>query len=340
MSGSIARWGAMSLAALVIATPAVAQDKVTLKFAHQFPITNHLWTEGGQVLADAVTEATHGAVEFQVFPSGQLGTDNVALLTSGLADLVAIVPSYAPEKVPLSSVVELPGLFATSCEGTAKANRIAKKDGLLDQAEYAPQGFRALFVVTSTPYSVMTKGHPVHTMEDLAKLRIRAGGGGMDATMRALGGTPVLMSATELYDSMQRGTLDGAMFPYYPLANFGLDTSFDYSTEGVPLGAASIIYAMREDSWNKLSPEVQAAFDEASTKAQRHLCGWMDEEDVSERARLTGEGLEVITLAEDEALRWNEKLTDVANGWVATVEKTGRKAQPLLDAMREQAPAQ
>ncbi len=334
------RWGAASLVALVIGAPALAQDKLTLKFAHQFPITNHLWTEGGQVLADAVTEATDGVVEFQIFPSGQLGTDNVTLLTSGLADLVAIVPSYAPEKVPLSSVVELPGLFGSSCEGTAKANRIAKKGGLLDQAEYAPQGFRALFVVTSTPYNVMTKGHPVHTMDDLAKLRIRAGGGGMDATMRALGGTAVGMSATELYDSMERGTLDGAMFPYYPLENFGLGKSFDYSTEGVPLGAASIIYAMREDSWNKLSPEVQAAFDDASVKAQQHLCGWMDEEDIAERTRLTGEGLEVITLSDEEAARWDARLTDVADAWVASVEKTGRQAQPLLDAMREPAPAE
>lgn len=329
--------GSLSIAALFAALPAIAQDKINLKFAHQFPVTNHLWAEGGSIFVDAVTEAMGDRIGFEVYPNAQLGRDNVTLMTSGVADIVTIVPSYAPEKVPLSAVAELPGLFTGSCEGSARINALARKDGLLDRIEYAPQGFRALFVVTTPPYQILTKGTPIRSLEDLGKMRIRAGGGALDATLRALGGVAVLLPGTELFDSIQRGTLDGAMFPYLGLASFGLDSLFKYSTEGASLGGASIIFAMREASWEKLSPEAQAAFGQAADKAQQNLCQWMDDKDASERERLAAAGLEVIQLSEAEVARWEERLTGVGEDWVARMDARYPDAAALLEAMRQPA---
>ena len=337
MIKSVESFCVVALAGLAVATPAMAQEKITLKFAHQFPANNYLWVEGGQVFADAVTQATGGKVQFQVFPGAQLGKDNLTLMSSGLADMVALVPSYTPEKLAMSSVAELPGLFSSACEGTKKAWKIAQPGGLLDQAEYAPQGFRAVFVVTAPPYKIFTKNKPVEKLEDLVSLRIRAGGGGLDTTLRTLGGVPVKLPATELYDSIARGTLDGAMFPYLALSLFDLDTSFKHGIEGVPLGTASIIYAMREKSWQKLGPEAQKAVTEAGAKAQEHLCAWKDNEDTTVRARMVENGFQAKKLTPEEQARWNERLTLVGDAWVKQIAKSGSDGQPLLDAMRASA---
>lgn len=321
-------------AALALGSPATAQDSIALKFAHQFPAENYLWTEGGQVFADAVTEATGGKVSFEVFPAAQLGKDNILLMTTGLADLVALVPSYTPEKLPLSSVSELPGLFSSSCEGTGKLWQIAQPGGLLDQAEFGPQKFRAVFAVTAPPYKIFTKGKQITSMEDLASLRLRAGGGGMDTTIRALDGVPVKLPATELYDSISRGTLDGAVLAYLTLEPFDLDTSFEYGLEGVQLGTASIIYAIREDSWQKLPEDVQAAMIEAGRKASDNLCAWKDNEEAAVRAKMVENGFVTNELAPEELALWDERLESVGEQWVEQASRTGKDTQALLDAMR------
>lgn len=110
--------GGLLVAAL--AMPAFAQDVTALKVAHLLPNELYLWKHGGQVFIDEAEKASDGRLKFEVFPSAQLGKDMIGLLESGLADITYLVPSHAPHKMPLSPVVELPGIYTTPCEGTGK----------------------------------------------------------------------------------------------------------------------------------------------------------------------------------------------------------------------------
>jgi len=322
------------VAASAISMAAAADDKITLKFAHQFPANNHLWEEGGRIFADAVTQATDGKVDFEVYPASQLGKDQNALLKSGLADIVTLIPSYDPGKLALSSVVELPGIYSSSCEGTAKAWNLAQPGGLLDRDEYAPQGYRVLFVMASAPYKIMTKSKAVSNLDDLAGLKIRAGGAAMDKALRALGGTPIKLSGTELYDAFTRGTIDGTLFPYYAVPAFDLDKVVGHTVEGAALGAASIIYAMSNRSWNKLPDEMKAVFVEAGAKAQSHLCHWVEEDDQRVRDEMQASGVEIVQLSDEEAQAWKQRLVGVGEAWAQELDAAGRNGTELLNAMR------
>ncbi|HMQ94098.1 MAG TPA: TRAP transporter substrate-binding protein DctP [Amaricoccus sp.] len=325
--------GALALALAAMSCAAAAQE-ARLRVAHQFPASSYIWVESGQVFVDAVGELTGGALRFDVFPAAQLGKDNVALVNSGLADVVALLPSYTPEKLALSSVAELPGLFDTGCEGTEMMWEIGKPGGPLDQSEYAPQGFRALFTVATTPYKIMLVSKQVSTLEDIAGLKIRAGGAAQDQTVRALGAVPISISGPELMDSVTRGTVDGAMFPYLALKPFSLDDKFDHSVEGVPFGTAVIIFAIRTAAWEALSDAHKAAALEAGDRARRHFCEYMDDEDRRVRDELVANGFGATTISGEEAARWQALVDRVAEDRAVEMDRQGRNGSALLEAMR------
>lgn len=169
-----------ALAAAAFALAGAAAQAETLKLAHPLPANHFVYEQGLKQFTDAVTAATDGEVTFDVYPANQLGKDYLTLLNVGLADVALIVTSYAADKFPLTSVTELPGHYATSCEGTAKTWALAQPGGILDAEEYAPQGFRVLFVSTLTPYRFMTASKKVETVDDVAGLKTYANGAAMD----------------------------------------------------------------------------------------------------------------------------------------------------------------
>jgi TRAP-type C4-dicarboxylate transport system substrate-binding protein len=331
--GSAAVAALMALLAGAIA--AKADDPATLKIGHLFPAGHYLWAEGGQPFAEAVTRATDGRVKFEVYPAGQLGKDVYALLKSGIVDIAIIPPSYFPEKFPLTAVNELPGLYGSACEATAKFWAIAEDGKPLDTAELKPLGLHTLFLTTLPPYAVMTATKKVTTLADLAGLKIRANGAAMEDTIRALGAVPVRVESPDLYNSLTRGTVDGGFFPYSGLAPYKLEKVFHYSVQGAQLGSGGTMYAMTTAAWNKLSPGLKATMTTAAASAQDHLCSWQDKESSRVRDKIVAEEGHTVTVlsAEQQAL-WQARVEGVANKWAKDIDATGKPGSAILAAYR------
>lgn len=262
-------------AALAAGAPAMAQETVNLKFAHIAPATHYLWQHGAKPFTEAVTQGTGGRVTFDVYPAGQLGKDYVSILNSGIADVVFFVANYAPDKFPLTSVVELPSPYKTSCEATARFSELAREGGLLNEQEYKPQGIHVLFVSSLRPYTVMTTSKPVTDIDTLAGLKLRANGAAMDKAVRALGAVPVRVSSPEAYDALTRGTVDGGVYSYLSLPEFKLDQIFKHAVDGIQIGSPGIIFAMSDKGWQRLPDDVKARMTEAAAAAQNALCAWL-----------------------------------------------------------------
>jgi TRAP-type C4-dicarboxylate transport system substrate-binding protein len=326
-------------AALVAAAPAQAQEK-KLKFAHTFPATHFLYVEGAKVFEDKVTQATNGRIKFDSYHAGQLGKEGSAMLASGIADAALLIPSYEAAKLPLTSVAELPGLYGSSCEGTAKLWNIIKDGGPLNDAEYKPKGIKVLYVGVLPPYQVMTTGKQVGSMKDMAGLKIRANGAAMDKTVQAVGAVPVRVPSPELYDALTRGTVDGAYWPIGSTKAMGLEKVLHHLAKGPQLGGGSTVFAMSMKAWDALSPQDKAVFTQAAAETQKSMCTWMDKADEEAEVYMVKEyKLAVTPLAKEDVARWQERFTPIANDWAKEMDSTGRPGSALLKAFRE-APAQ
>lgn len=325
---------AITCASVLAAGTANTSEQITLKLAHLFPAKHYLWVQGGEVFAKEVDKATNGKVKFEVYPAKQLGKDNLGLMKSGLADLSILIPSYTADKLPLTSVAELPGLHSTSCEGTEKLWSVIKTGQILNELEYKTQNVHVLFVTVLPPYPVMTTSKTADTLEKLSGMKLRANGAAMDETIRSLGAVPVRIKSPDFYDSLTRGTVDGGVYPYQGLKAYELEKVLKYSTVGPNLGAGSVVYAMSQKAWDKLSPENQKIFDQAAQTAQKSLCQWEDEQNISARDRIVKNNGHTLTKLEPAELeRWNEKLRGVAASWAKGMDSAGKAGTEVLKAI-------
>lgn len=330
---SLALAAAFGLATM--AQPGAAQDAVHLKLAHGYPATHFLWEHGVARFVDRVAEQTGGKVTFEVFPNSQLGKDQLALLSSGLADVALLTPAIAGGKLPLTSVTELPGLFGTSCEATRKFSEIAKEGGPLNEAEYKPLKLHVLYVLTVPPYTVITTKKPVASLADMSGLKIRVAGNAMTKTVGALGGVPVQIPGPEMFDALTRGTVDGALYSHMALPSLKLDQLFKYSVGGMSLGGGSVVLAMSDRAWEALPEDVKVAMNEAGPITEIESCSWQDEQEASFSKELAEErDWQIATLYPEEKAQWEARITEVAKDWAAEMESTGKPGDAILEAFR------
>lgn len=327
----------LSAAAAVIAVlaqePAAAQDERQLKVSNVFPERHYLWQQGGKIFTDAVSEATGGKVKFENYHAGQLGKDQLGLLSTGLATMAVVAAPYAPDKLPLSGVTELPGFATTSCDATSRLWKIARSGGALHEAELKRQGLHVLFVAVPPAYKFMTTKVKVDSLEKMAGLKMRAIGGAQAETIRALGGTPIPVQPADLYDSLSRGTIDGAIYINVGIPPFGLERVVRYSVEGAYAGSAAVLYSVSTKYWEALPKDLQAVFTAAAAKAQDHLCRFQDGDEIKEGDALVSKhGLTVTRLPEAEAKRWSDKMAPVAKSWADKLDAAGRQGSAILEA--------
>jgi len=80
---------------------------------------------------------------------------------------------------------------------------------LLD-AEFQKKGAKVVFWVDYGLVQYFNNVRPLKRPEDFKGLKIRTFSKGSADTVTALGGTPAVMSSSEMYMALQRGTVDGA----------------------------------------------------------------------------------------------------------------------------------
>src|SRR5207248_4398775 len=78
------------------------------------------------------------------------------------------------------------------------------------QKEHA--GVKVLWLFHTAPFQVHTTRKLVKTLEDLAGMKLRSGGGQVAAVVKQLGAIPVTMAAPESYNALERGIVDGTVF--------------------------------------------------------------------------------------------------------------------------------
>jgi TRAP-type C4-dicarboxylate transport system substrate-binding protein len=168
---------AAAVLALSLPISTLSAQALELKVADSFPAGHYLVRLMLKPWMDDVTKRTNGAVTFTYYPNQQIGkaADMLRLTQSGVVDIGYIGPSYVSDKMPLSEVAQLPGAFATSCQGTLAYWKSAR-EGVLAKQEYAPNKIKLLMAVVLPPYQVWTVKSKVETTKDMQGLKLRTTG--------------------------------------------------------------------------------------------------------------------------------------------------------------------
>jgi TRAP-type C4-dicarboxylate transport system substrate-binding protein len=259
MSRTHATLAALGLAASLSA-PAHAAE-VDMNFAHFMPPTTWQHQELFTAWADTVAEQSGGRINVTIFPAQTLGKapagyDNAK---NGVADIAWTVQGYTAGRFPLSHIVELPGLFETAEVGSCAFQKLYDSGALDDEYNET----HVLFVHTHGPGHLHTKGKAVTTLADLKGLKIRRPTAVIGKLLKELGAEPVGMPAPRIYESMQRGTIDGYMLPWEAVKGFRAYEVSDHHTE-FGFYSLAFVLTMNKAKYEGLPADLKKVIDDNS----------------------------------------------------------------------------
>jgi TRAP-type C4-dicarboxylate transport system substrate-binding protein len=323
------------LGSLFAATAANAQ---TYKFrlADGLPPTHIITRAAALPFMKRVKELTKGQVTFQHFPAGQLGkgTGLLSAAQSGLADIAYVIPSHIPGKMALSAVAELPGGYPDACAGTKALMALALPGGLLDKYDFAPNGMRVLVAVVLPPYQAAFST-VVGDLKGFHGKKIRSNPGPMEMSINALGGVPIRMTPSEIYDSLAKGTIDGFYLPYVSIVSYGLDEQVKSATTGANFGSVVITYSMAQKKFAKLPKQIQDALTQAGRDASLAACKQFQDEEDKDAAKLKAKGIQFINFSKMETDALRDKFDHLGAQWAKMLKERGTNhAEEVLKSFR------
>lgn len=180
-----------------------------LKLAHGLDI-NHPVHKGMVYMAEKVKEKSGGAMEIQIYPSGQLGPERtcVELLQIGSLDITKVSAAVMEGFAPNYRVLGLPYIFRNKEHAHKVLDGEIGKDLLLEGEKF---WLRGLCFYDAGSRSFYTKEKPIQTPDDLKGLKIRVMKSNTAVNMiKSFGGSPTPISWGELYTALQGGVVDGA----------------------------------------------------------------------------------------------------------------------------------
>ena len=325
-----------TLAASIVLVPQVSAQELTLRVADSFPAGHYIAANLAKKFMAAVEEGTEGRVDFEYFPTEQLGkaADLLSLTVDGVTDIGYVGPSYVSDKMPLSAVAQLPEAFTSSCQGTLAYWEIAKPGGILDEAEFKPNGVRLLMAMVLPPYQLVTAAKEITGLDSIRGLKIRASGGAMELVVSKIGGVPVQMAAPEVREALSRGTIDAGLFPHSSILSYEMQTHLKYGTAQMNFGSFVATYVISIDRWNSLPDDIKAVMTEKGEQATKEGCQEADKLDTTDKEKVAKSGVVFAELPPAEVAKINEALAGVGTQWASDLDARGKNGSEILEAFR------
>lgn len=323
----------VSVAALAVASGASAQD-ITLRFGGFIPATNNGVTHGDQVLIDEVTRLTDGQVKIEYYPAQQAGgaREALELVRVGAVDMYSVGTAYFSGDVPLWGLLEAPNLVSSVCDGTHAMHEIGNPGGILWETQYKPLGIRVLQHQVYPPYGPSASHVEITGVESLQGLKMRNAGGMMERTVAALGAIPVSLTAPEVLQGLERGTLDSWMGAYSSVRDYEYYKLATNGATGFSMGTPGIFTIISESKFQSLPDNVQQALTDAGAKAEDEFCSFMDQDEKAAIEALQTEdyGMTIYTWSDEDVAQMDEMTASVVNDWMSDLEGRGIPAEQAM----------
>ncbi len=276
-----------------------------------------------------VDKATDGEVKPKLYPAMQLGGSPPGLFrqaVDGVVDMVFTLPGYTSPAFPRTQMVELPGL---SPDGRAATNLLWNLSDPYLKPEF--EGVKVIALWAAEDAGLMTRSKPIRSLDDIKGMRMRSPSAAQAKQLEVMGATPIAMPITDLYPSLERGVIDGAMVPFSVILDFRLgEVARHYTIPGPLFGRSSFLIAMNQKKFDSLSPKARAAIERLSG---RELS--LKATDVY--IKRTGEGVdsvrgkaEIIQFSKDEQERIAKVLRPIVDEWIKEAEGKGIPAKKML----------
>ncbi|MCR4268449.1 TRAP transporter substrate-binding protein [Nitratireductor sp. ZSWI3] len=315
----------VAVAGAMVATGAWAADFVAkighLESAQQ---SRHVFLEK---VAKLVSERTNGAVEFQLFPQGQLGQQRE--MTEGV-QLGTLEATVAPAAFlggfnPAVSILDIPFLLPGD---DATAQKI--RGGAFGEALCGSFETRGVHCIGLWPNGrkSFTSSKPLTGIDDFAGQKFRV----MDSNIlieqfNSLGASAIALPFGELYTALQTGVVDGEENPLDTIQRM----KFYEVQKHLVLsdhGAMEDVILFNPAWWASLPAEHQKTIADAFQEVVPDLIAHKAQSVAAALEEIKGSGIDIREMSDDEKAAFRDKMYPAARA--AYVARAGEEGEKLI----------
>ena len=153
--------------------------------------------------------------------------------------------------------------------------------------------------------------------------------------VKTLGAIPVSIPAPDTYTALERGTVDGTIFPWEAISSFKIAEVLKYHVAS-GLYVAPLFTLMNQKKYDSLPPDLRKVIDDLSGAWGAEFNGavW-DKNELEGIAAAKKAGATIYTVPQEERQRWAAKLKPIEEDWVKDKEAKGLPGRQLLNDLRE-----
>lgn len=294
--------------------------------------------ELGKSFAEQVEKRSDGDITVDLFPNGQLGSEQDTLnnASMGLLDLSILAINNITPFSPTVGVMTLP--YVIQGPEDAKILTQGRIGEELTENTIRDAGVRILGWAYSGCRRLSNSAKPVSSPDDLDGLVIRVPKNEiMMASYQAWGVNPNPMAWSETFTALQQGVIDGQDNPYitidamkfYEVQDYITDSCYVFSLEPLIMG---------EGKFQSLSSEEQTIVLEAGQAATQHSYEYLQNTEEDIKTRLVEEEGITIVEPDNNEKEWISQATSI---WPDFYDSIGgkEKLDEVLNALgRDPAP--
>lgn len=294
--------------------------------------------ELGKTFAELVEQKTEGEVTVDLFPNGQLGSeqDTVNNASMGLLDLSVLAINNITPFSPTVGVMTLPYVIQSPEDARTLTQGAIGEE--LTRNTIRDAGVRILGWAYSGCRRLTNSAMPVATPADLDGLVIRVPKNEiMISAYQSWGVNPNPLAWSETFTALQQGVVDGQDNPYITIDAMKFYEVQDHVTESCYVFSMEPLI-ISEGKFQSLDPELQELVLDAGQEATDHSYEYLLETEASIKERLVQEhGMEITQPADGEQ-EWIELATGIWPDFYDSIGGKEKLDQVLAALGREPAP--
>ncbi len=190
---------------------------------------------------------------------------------------------------------------------------------------------KVMYLHAHGPGIIHTRKTAVQKMADLKGMKLRSHGPTAEM-LKCLGATPLAFPMPELYQSLQKGVVQGSVFPIEAAKGWKLaEVTKKHITCRPITYSLGFFVVMNKNKWNSLPPDVQKVIEEINVEWAKKQGQTWDKADEVGTAYAKEKGGEMIEIAPDEAKRWAEAVKPVPDAYVKEAKAKGAPGEEVLE---------
>lgn len=321
MRGSRILQAAVAASCLLAAGWAEAQE-YRLRMGHYLAKGPFLQVE--EDFAKKIEERTGGKVKIDITYAGGLGKgDEVFNLAGrGAIDMAVAAPGYYADQLLFWKAFQTPFVFASGDQAMKVLLSVTEEFPVYKE-EMDKMNLVWLYQQPLGPYYLTGPSPECDKVDALKGKKLRSFGADIPKMHAAIGAVPVTIPPVELYEALQRGTIDYSFINAGNVQQYKLQEVAKYNC-GTIMAITGHNVVIGKRAWARLPKDIQDIFMDQAKKTQQDYLAWLNDAEKKTVADLESKGAVFKPFPAEELAKWKKAAPDFLKVWEDDVAAKGK----------------